>query len=437
VPTARTVAQLREAAWQAFTTATDAGKSITATHLAEAARITTGAALRFLTEWAADGRAARLPLTPPPGPYLTPWTAPGADAITDRHTTQPPERRAPAVPTSLAPATPEPEEPITTALRAAALSYAARGWHVFPLRPGDKRPAFPGHTQDRCTGADPRCRAAGRHVTWEERATTDPDRISRAWSSVPYGIGIACGPSGLVLVDLDVPKPGQTPPPQWQRPGVVDGTDVFTYLVHEHGGDAHPATPAVLTCSGGGHLYYSHPTGPGWDGIRLGNTSKALGWLVDTRAWGGYVVAPPTVVGGNPYRWTSRAALAPLPGWIGDALRPMPRKPVPSRTTALTDPQGGSRADAYVLGALSAEASHVAQAVPGERNLALFVAAANLGELVAGGALLADDARAALMAAATVHIGTGGFTATEAEKTIASGLRKGGTRPRRISGEAA
>ncbi|HET9653728.1 MAG TPA: hypothetical protein VFP72_00090, partial [Kineosporiaceae bacterium] len=83
------------------------------------------------------------------------------------------------------------------------------------------------------------------------------------------------------------------------------------------------------------------------------------------------------------------------------------------------------------------EASHVARAVAGERNHALFCAAANLGELVAGGALHADEARAVLMAAATVHIGTDGFTATEAHKTITSGLRKGASRPRPIAREAA
>jgi len=44
------------------------------------------------------------------------------------------------------------------ALLDAALSCAARGWHVFPLRPGDKRPAFPDHTAGSCTGTDPRCR---------------------------------------------------------------------------------------------------------------------------------------------------------------------------------------------------------------------------------------------------------------------------------------
>ena len=44
-------------------------------------------------------------------------------------------------------------------LRTAALLYASRGWHVFPLRPGDKRPAFPDHAEADCNRTDPRCRA--------------------------------------------------------------------------------------------------------------------------------------------------------------------------------------------------------------------------------------------------------------------------------------
>src|SRR5690349_6896433 len=60
-------------------------------------------------------------------------------------------------------------------LLTAALSAAGRGWHVFPLRPDDKRPAI---------------------ERWEQRATTDPDRIRRCWTAGPYGIGLACGPSG-------------------------------------------------------------------------------------------------------------------------------------------------------------------------------------------------------------------------------------------------
>src|SRR5438093_650742 len=81
--------------------------------------------------------------------------------------------------------------------------------------PGDKRPAFPDHPADLCTATDPRCRTAGRHIGWEARATTDPDRIRKAWTRAPYNVGIACGPSGLLVVDLDVPKPGQQPPAPW------------------------------------------------------------------------------------------------------------------------------------------------------------------------------------------------------------------------------
>src|SRR6266498_6143055 len=104
-------------------------------------------------------------------------------------------------------------------LRAAALGHAAGGRHVFPLRPDNrphdpdqaKRPAFPDHAEDRCPGTDPRCRDG--HTGWEPRATRDPHRITRAWAWTPYNIGTACGPSGLVVIDLDVRKPGAPPPP--------------------------------------------------------------------------------------------------------------------------------------------------------------------------------------------------------------------------------
>ncbi|WP_245704040.1 bifunctional DNA primase/polymerase, partial [Streptomyces lushanensis] len=88
-----------------------------------------------------------------------------------------------------------------SSLLSATLAAAERGWHVFPLRPGDKRPALHGSTACPRTGD---C-AAG-HRKWEDRATTDPARIRRAWSVRPFNIGIATGPSGLLVVDLDMPK---------------------------------------------------------------------------------------------------------------------------------------------------------------------------------------------------------------------------------------
>jgi hypothetical protein len=113
-------------------------------------------------------------------------------------------------------------------LLTAALAAAERGWHVFPLRVGAKQPALRGY--DRCprTGA-----CADNHQGWEQRATTDPDRIRAAWTGpgASFNVGIACGPSGLVVIDLDTAKPGEVPPPAWaETVGVQDGHDVFTVL---------------------------------------------------------------------------------------------------------------------------------------------------------------------------------------------------------------
>ena len=88
-----------------------------------------------------------------------------------------------------------------SALLRAALDAAEHGWHVFPLRPDTKRPAL--HGEKTCTGAGP---CAGGHRKWEQRATTDPDRIRAAWTRAPFNVGIATGPSGLVVVDLDTPE---------------------------------------------------------------------------------------------------------------------------------------------------------------------------------------------------------------------------------------
>jgi hypothetical protein len=337
-------------------------------------------------------------------------------------------------------AAPEPQEPDTSALRAAALSYAARGWHVIPLRPGGKRPAFPDHAEDRCIGTDPRCRAAGRHVTWQERSTTDADRIWRAWSSLPYGVGIACGPSRMVVVDQDTYKPLPDPAKRARRvaelaalglPEDADGAAVLAAIVAARGLDL-PDTYTVATPSGGRHLYFT-----ALPGVRLTNTAKTLAPSVDTRAWGGQVVAPPSMVDGAAYRVIRDAPVAPLPDWIAEALRPMPPKPVPARTVALTAPAAGSRADRYVQAAIDRETQHVREAPEGERNHALFCAALALGQLVAGGALTKDRAKADLLTAARVHVGVKQFTEAEAVKTIASGLRKGAGRPRPVTGQAA
>ena len=149
----------------------------------------------------------------------------------------------------------------TAVLLNAARWCADRDWHVFPLRPGGKRPAFPGHKAQDCTGTDLRCR--GGHQGWEPRATTDPGRIGRAWARTPYNIGIACGPSGLLVIDLDTPKPGDVPPPEWALPGVTDGADVLAVICERHGQPFPSETFMVRTRRGGLHLYFTAPPGCG------------------------------------------------------------------------------------------------------------------------------------------------------------------------------
>jgi hypothetical protein len=309
-----------------------------------------------------------------------------------------------------------------TSMLDAALATAARGWHVFPLRPGSKRPARPDHDAKRCDATDPRCRSG--HTGWEPRATTDPARIRRAWAVTPWNVGIACGPSRLVVVDLDTPKPGDTPPPQWDLPGVQTGADVLAVLCERAGQPWPSCTWTVATPSGGTHLYFTAPC----DGPELRNTSGAnggLGWLVDTRAAGGLVVAAGSTIDGRPYTVTCDDPPAPLPAWLAALLRPAglpPQEPV-----AVTLP--GGRAGGYLRRAVDGEIARVLDSPARGHNTALYRAAVALGQLVAGGMLDEHDVTAWLTdAAARV-----GQRPGETARTIASGMRAGAQRPRSVA----
>ena len=343
--------------------------------------------------------------------------------------------RVPEPPEAFPPAPARQEEPAMSddpraALAAAALDAAARGWHVFPVRPGEKRNAVPGHTADRCTGTDPWCH--GGHQGWEPRATTDPARITRAWSAAPFNVGIATGPSGLVVLDLDVPKPGEEPPARWALPGVGDGADVLAVLAEEHG-EAFPwETFAVRTRRGGLHLYFEAPAGAG-----LRCTSGALGWLIDTRARGGYVVGPGSAVslpdGTGRYEVTYDRPPAPLPGWLA-ALLTAPRPAAPPLECRCPDDRPVSAPGAYARAALYAESEAVRTAAEGGRAFALNKAAYHLGQLIAAGALDEGAAESALYEAASAHFAADRpVTPAEARASIRGGIAAGKRRPRRIA----
>ncbi|MEU9220071.1 bifunctional DNA primase/polymerase [Streptomyces sp. NPDC048376] len=282
----------------------------------------------------------------------------------------------------------------SSALLCAALDAAARGWHVFPLRPGTKRPAL--HGEQRCPRTGP---CTGGHLKWEQRATTDPDRIRATWSTAPFNVGIATGPSGLVVVDLDVPKDkssGDAP----------CGAATFGALC-ERAGHAVPATYRVRTASGGQHLYFTAPSG-----VRLANTARTVAASVDTRAWGGYVVAVGSITPAGPYEALCGPETTPMPGWLLSILRPTPK---PSQTPSVAV-VGQSRRYADV--ALANEAQNVARSAHGGREAALFRAARALGRFVAWGDLPRHVVEQALQEAAE----STGLTAAECRSTLRSAL---------------
>ncbi|MFJ8824456.1 bifunctional DNA primase/polymerase [Streptomyces sp. NPDC102467] len=287
-----------------------------------------------------------------------------------------------------------PRDPSPRHLRNAALDAAARGWHVFPLRPGTKRPAL--HGEAACPGTG---QCAGGHSKWEQRATTDPARIRAAWSAGAFNVGIATGPSGLLVVDLDMPKDksnGDAP----------CGAATFAALC-ERTGHAVPNTYRVRTASGGQHLYFAIP-----EGTQLANTAGTIGELVDTRAWGGYVVAAGSTTNSGPYEVLSDSVALPLPGWLHTILKPTPvRATGPLRLPAAD----GSRA---ALAALDAECAIVAAAPDKQRNTTLNRCAFKVGRFVAWGDLPRHVVEEAFQGAGEAS----GLTPAECRATIRSAL---------------
>lgn len=293
--------------------------------------------------------------------------------------------------------------PAAGRLARAALAAAAAGHHVFPLHPRSKFPAV---------------------EAWEQAATRDPEVITDWWSTRPYNIGAAVGRTGLVVVDLD-DGDGEIAPERWS--GARGGRDVLAQLARE--ADApFPAGTYTVSTPGGTHLYFRSPAG-----LALRNTQgeqgNGLGWKVDVRANGGYIVAAGSVRPEGYYRAVNRAPIAELPGWLAVALTPAPAPPRVS-TPPLQLP--GGRAAAYVRAIVEGETEKVQAADHGHRRSTLLAAARTLGRIVGGGSLDEREAERVLTDAAAVHVGTHQFTTAEADRTIRDGLTYGMKAPRRI-----
>ena len=230
--------------------------------------------------------------------------------MTTRRTSRPGRPISPPRPDDPRPA---PDLPSRGETLSAALLYADLGWHVFPLRPEDGRPAL--------------------HDGWEQCATVDPDQIVDCWSGpTSYGLGIATGPSRLVVIDFGVPHGPPTDPdgdPSAEPSGAGNLLALACRL-----GEEIPATFTVWTGCGDLHLYYTHP----FDGPVLRNTTGLIAPHVDSSAHGGYVVAAPSVVAGHPFVIVDPQLPVPLPSWLRDRLI----SPPGPEGTPVRDPLGAT-----------------------------------------------------------------------------------------------
>ena len=178
-------------------------------------------------------------------------------------------------------------------LERAALAYAARNWHVFPVH---------GIVDGQCTCKTDCGKSAGKHPCTSHgllEATTSQATIREWWKQYPNAnVAIRTGQvSGIFAVDLDVKE--------------FDGPKAWSDLLDMHGGID---TLTALTGGGGQHWVFQLPPG-----IELQNQVNCpnLGDGIDIRAEGGYIVVWPSIhLSGNQYEWDAAVAPTLPPLWL-------------------------------------------------------------------------------------------------------------------------
>lgn len=288
-----------------------------------------------------------------------------------------------------------------TSARPRALELTQAGYHVFPIPPGSKAPQ----------------KGSNGYLG----ATLDPTPWAAEHEARDGNFGIACGATGIVVIDVDV-REDRDGEASWAR--VTESIDDLGPLVQVD-------TPH------GRHLYW-----------RTGQPVKSrIAWRegIDVKGDGGHVVAPGSTVGGKPYVVHGGGALPYvadlplLPPWLAELVagpRTTTRTEgvagtgVLAGTSAPTGRQGSTPlGEAGVQAALARECELLKTAPEGERNDQLNRSAYNLGQLI-GDLLAKEVARKHLTEAAHAA----GLGQEETASTIESGLRSGMTNPRPTHG---
>ncbi|MFF8831296.1 bifunctional DNA primase/polymerase [Streptomyces sp. NPDC015131] len=235
-------------------------------------------------------------------------------------------------------------------------------------------------------------------VKWGEVATRDPNMISAWWTHSPNAnIGIACRPSGLLVVDCDKAKDGSD----------EDGLDQFLDVCARLGLDVADIcnTYTVVTGSGGTHLYYRWP-----EDVQASQAGLAAygAPLVDIRSnggqRGGYVLGAGSETTKGRYVLDYDVPFRDCPPELVELCR---EKPKPKREKSLFSHPGG--------GSYGGLAEKVMYAPEGNRNNCLLWASRAMCE---DGASEEEALNLLGQAAAAA-----GLTEREAEQTIRSGYR--------------
>ena len=260
----------------------------------------------------------------------------------------------------------------------AAVELAERGFYIFPCG-RDKEPLT----------------AHGCHD-----ASASLPVIEAWWARWPRAnLAIACGPSRLVVIDLD----------GWAAQS--------TWAALE---EVHGACATLMSQTGrigGLHLVFSDEAAQGR------NTAGRIGPQIDSKAAGGYVICPPSIhENGRRYDWVGDYRHpAPVPDWVLARLRPPP-PPKPEADPPL-DPDSPLLAHARLEGV----ARRVAETQPGARHQVLFWGAATVGELVAAGLVSEHHARWSLDRACQKN-GLADEDPQDVARTIADGFARGGSK---------
>jgi hypothetical protein len=137
-------------------------------------------------------------------------------------------------------------------------------------------------------------------VKWREWATTDIHQLAAKWAGSSYpAAGIECEKAGLVVIDEDT-------------------LDEFQRLAADRG-ETIPDTYAVRTGRpGGGRQSYFAADG---HGIRSTTALKRLGYDIDVKAAGGFVVAAGSLhPSGATYQVERDADVVPVMNWLVELL---------------------------------------------------------------------------------------------------------------------